>query len=179
MKVKRKLVMLLSITALLFVTTSVWGQSVKVQKVESFEESEALIIDPKQDVYIVPLIAEIEIMDNQKRGEYGPYYFDVLSNRSINDPYVLESYKSRALYLASKDANADLIVAAMLNVKNEVVGGKEQIVVRVSGYPGKYVKFRSAKSDDVEWIRKVYPAGGYTKEEGASIKGENTTIIQK
>ena len=171
---------ILLVTALLFVANA-WGQqTVKVQKSESFEESEALIIDPKQDVYIVPLVAEIEIIDNQKRGEYGPYYFDVLSNKSINDPYVLEGYKNRALYLATKDAQADLIVAAMLNVKNETdSSGKEQIVVRISGYPGKYVKFRSAKSEDLGWITTVYPASDVTRKESTSVTGENTKIITK
>lgn len=121
-----------------------------------FEESQSRIIEPKQDVFIKPLVAEIEIMDGQVRQNYGPYTFPIQSVETLTFEQ-LENFKTNALYYAARDADADIIVAATFNSATDEKG--KNIVVNVSGFPGKYVRFRTASKEDgdYEWITTVYP----------------------
>ncbi|MCL2650808.1 MAG: hypothetical protein FWD60_07265 [Candidatus Azobacteroides sp.] len=170
MKVERKLVTLLSIAdcigissrrkaqirkmlllaAICFFAGNVAGQTV-------YEESQARLIEPEQSVFIVPLIADIQLVDKGGvRQDFGPYEFDInsLSTTTFMD---IDQYKANALYRAAREADADLIVAATFNVKSDAKGKK--MIINVSGYPGKYINFRSLKFDkpeDYKWIESVY-----------------------
>lgn len=121
-----------------------------------FEQSQSRIIEPKQDVFIKPLVAEIEIMDGQERQNYGPYTFAIQSVETLTFEQ-LENFKTNALYYAARDADADIIVAATFNSSSDEKG--KHIIVNVSGFPGKYVRFRTASKEDgdYEWITTVYP----------------------
>lgn len=121
-----------------------------------FEQSQSRIIEPKQDVFIKPLVAEIEIMEGQERQNYGPYTFEIRSVETLTFEQ-LENFKTNALYYATRDADADIIVAATFNSYSDEKG--KNIVINVSGFPGKYVKFRTATAadGDYEWITTVYP----------------------
>ncbi|MDM8305445.1 hypothetical protein [Phocaeicola salanitronis] len=121
-----------------------------------FEQSQARIIEPKQDVFIKPLVAEIVIMNNQVRQDYGPYEFEIQSVETLTFE-LLENIKTRALYRAMKEANADIIVAATFNARSDEKG--KRVMIELSGFPGKYVNFRTAskQDNDYEWITTVYP----------------------
>ena len=126
-----------------------WGQT-------QFEQSQSRVIEPKQDVYIKPLVAEIEILEGQVRQDYGPYQYEIKSVETLTYDQ-LENFKARALYRAAREADADIIVAATFNARSDEKG--KYIIVEVSGFPGKYVNFRTAKKEDgyYEWITTVYP----------------------
>jgi len=171
MKIKRKLVMLLSIADCIGISSckkvkvgkmlllaAICFSAVNVVGQTTYEESQARLIEPKQDVFIVPLVAEIQLTGKQTRQDFGPYEFDInsLSTTTITD---INQYKANALYKAAREADADLIVAATFNVKSDSKGKK--MIINVSGYPGKYVNFRSLKLDkpeDYKWIESAYPA---------------------
>ncbi len=116
-----------------------------------FEQSQSRIIEPKQDVFIKPLVAEIQILNDQVRQDYGPYEYPIKSVESLTFEQ-LENIKARALYRAAKEAQADIIVAATFNARSDEKG--QHVIVELSGFPGKYVNFRTASKEDgdYEWL---------------------------
>ena len=64
----------------------------------------------------------------------------------------MENIKARALYRAAKEAQADIIVAATFNARSDEKG--QHVIVELSGFPGKYVNFRTASKEDgdYEWL---------------------------
>lgn len=153
------------IAATLLFTANVWGQTV-------YEESQARLIEPKQDVFIVPLVADVQLVDKGVRQDFGPYEFEInsLSSTTFED---ISQFKANALYRAAREADADVIVAATFNVKSDAKGKK--MIINVSGYPGKYINFRPLKFDkkeDYQWIESVYPANYLEKEKLKSEEKE-------
>lgn len=125
-----------------------------------FEQSQSRIIEPKQNVFIVPLVAEIEILENQKRQDYGSYEFAISSIETLTYQ-MLENFKANALYRAAREADADLIVAATFKVISDEKGKK--LFIDVSGFPGRYKNFRSAdlEKEEYKWIPVIYPPEGH------------------
>ena len=121
-----------------------------------FEQAQSRLIEPKQDVFIKPLVAEIEIMEGQQRQDYGPYTYPIKSVETLTFDE-LENIKARALHRATKEAKGDIIVAATFKTYSDEKG--KNVIVEISGFPGKYVNFRTAKKEDgdYEWITTVYP----------------------
>jgi hypothetical protein len=136
------------------------------QQVE-FEQSQARLIEPKQDVFIVPLVADIEIMENQVRQEYySEFPISSVGSLTFED---LDNYKARALHKAAHQSNADLIVAATFNVKADEK--KKLLIVEIAGYPGKYINFRPLNLDaDYDWIPNIYPPTNRTVENAEKTK---------
>ena len=62
-----------------------------------FDQAQARIIEPKQDVFIKPLVAEIEIMEKQQRQNYGPYEYPIKSVETLTFDE-LENIKKLALH---------------------------------------------------------------------------------
>jgi len=122
----------------------------------TFEQSQSRIIEPKQDVFIKPLVAEIEILNNQVRQDFGPYEYEISSIDNLSFEQ-LDNFKTRSLYKAARESKADIIVAATFNARSDAKGKK--VIIEVSGFPGKYVNFRTAKESDgdYKWITTVYP----------------------
>jgi hypothetical protein len=151
------------------------------QQIPAYEESQARLIEPKQDVFVVPLVADIEVLDNQTRQDYGPYRLDpkpLLSTMTFEE--IIDNLKARALYMAAREADADLIVAATFNVKPDQ---KEKVmIINVSGYPSKYINFRPLKlekAEDYEWIQVVYPATYRTQAEKQVNEAEKEKAARK
>lgn len=121
-----------------------------------FDQAQARIIEPKQDVFIKPLVAEIEIMEEQQRQNYGPYEYPIKSVETLTFDE-LENIKKLALHQATVEAKGDIIVAATFRAYSDEKG--KHVIVEISGFPGKYVNFRTARKEDgdYEWITTVYP----------------------
>lgn len=68
----------------------------------------------------------------------------------------LNNAKAAALYRATELENADVIVGTLfdsyISEKNSKV-----LVIKLSGFPGKYKNFRSITNDDVNMIKSIYP----------------------
>ena len=73
-----------------------------------FDQAQARIIEPKQDVFIKPLVAEIEIMEKQQRQNYGPYEYPIKSVETLTFDE-LENIKKLALHQATVEAKGDII----------------------------------------------------------------------
>lgn len=144
-----KALRLLSLLTILLFSANVMGQT-------QFEQSQSRIIEPKQDVFIKPLVAEIQILNEQIRQDYGPYEYAINSVENLSFEQ-LENFKTRSLYKAARESQADIIVAATFNARSDEKGKK--VIIEVSGFPGKYINFRTAKKEDgdYEWITTVYP----------------------
>jgi hypothetical protein len=170
-KMKKAKQLLLTATVCLL-AGSVSGQGI-------YEESQARVIEPKQDVFVIPLVADIQIMEDQKRQDYGPYEFEIQS-LSITTYDDITSHKNRALYKAMREAEADLIVAATFNVKSDEKGKK--LIINISGYPGKYINFRPIKLDkidDYKWIESVYFPLQHQNYIDAQVKEQEKTKATK
>jgi len=147
------------IRTMLLLTTICFLAGNTVSQTAIPQQSQSRVIEPKQDVFIVPLVADIQVMDKQERQDYGPYPTPVNATpQSATFDDIVTWLKSDALWKANREANSDLIVAATFNIKSDDKG--KNYLVTVSGYPAKFINFRSLKLDkieDYEWISVVYP----------------------
>lgn len=142
------------LTFVLAGTCSVFAQ--KKGETVAFQEASAREASPNVAVFVYPQICDLKMLSSN-REEYGPFDFDI-SGDERNIAYELANVKARALQRASHLAGADLIVEALYT---STVYDKDNKVIWVSlsGYPAKYVNFRSLGEKDLEMIRALYPGG--------------------
>ena len=156
-----------------FVLMLMCGMSVfcTMAQVRTFEESQSRILEPEQKVYIRPLVADLEVLNNQKRMSFGPYIYE-MSSKSINESDLV-NLKATSVFKAALSADADLILGATFNVFVES-SEPNTVKIEVIGFPAKYVNFRpigsEEKVDDYELIRVVYPSTGKQYEESAKTQ---------
>lgn len=130
------------------------------QRIE-YEEAQSRIIEPLQDVYIRPIVAEMQLIKTQRQ-TYGPFLFYKgidLSKMTVGD---IDNAKKNAAYNAAQIDDADLIVAPVFNVKNAEKGGG--IYVEVTGFPVKYVNWHLLGENgetDYKWLQSMYYATYY------------------
>lgn len=148
--------MLLSVLAVVF-TMGVYAQS-NVR----FQQSQTRIIEPLQDVYVRPLVVDLEIIKSERQ-VYGPFaeYLDKdVSQISMAE---LDNAKKNAVYNAAIIDDADVIVAATFDVRTPEKG--KGILITVRGYPAKYTNWRKVSANgidpetgksinDYEWLEK-------------------------
>lgn len=146
---KLLLIMLLTIAGI--------GSGYAQTKVE-VREAQARLIEPVQNVYIKPLTAELELIKG--KGENGKdkirdtwYYtmrdVDALSGNT-------ENIRKDALFKSAIKHSADVIVAAIFELKPSdpaIHKGQEGYEVTVYGYPAIYTNWKTAASEDDQWIR--------------------------
>lgn len=125
------------------------------QKVE-YQEAQTRVIEPIQDVYVRPMVADLEII-KKDRQTYGPtvYY----ANRKLIDlnDDLLKQAKILATYDAAKKENADVIVGATYYVTHHMENGKLSeygVDITVNGYPARYVNWHKMGEDisDRDWV---------------------------
>ena len=71
----------------------------------------------------------------------------------------LDGWKKVALNQAAQKYQADAIIGALINVRTE----NNRLIISVTGWPVRYVNFRSATSDDA-WIAPLYQVIGSDNE---------------
>lgn len=71
----------------------------------------------------------------------------------------LDGWKKVALNQAAQKYRADAIIGALINVRTE----NNRLVISVTGWPVRYVNFRSATSGDA-WIAPLYQVIGSDNE---------------
>lgn len=131
------------------------------QKV-NFQQSQTRIIEPLQDVYVRPLVVDLDII-KEERQVYGPFmdYIDKDISQITFD--MLEEAKKNAAYNASIIDDADVIVAATFDIRTPEKG--KGIMITVRGYPAKYTNWRKVNDNatdpktgkpinDYEWLEK-------------------------
>lgn len=131
--------------------------STYAQKVE-YRQAQTRVIEPMQDVYIRPLVADLEIIKNTRQ-KYLP------SSQFLNKKLVdltfadIEDAKILATYQAAVQEDADIIVGATYEVRNHIDDkGKPSeygIDIIVSGYPAKYTNWHKMGENpsDEKWVK--------------------------
>lgn len=130
------------------------------QRIE-YEESQSRILEPLQDVYIRPLVADMQLLKNSRQ-TYGPFLFNKgvdISKITIEN---VDNAKKNAAYNAAQIDDADLIVGAVFRVTSAEKGGG--IYVEVSGFPVKYTNWHllgENGDDDYKWLQSMTNAEYY------------------
>lgn len=127
--------------------------NIQAQKDIRYEQSQARVIEPLQDVYVRPLVVDLEIIKSQCQ-EYGPFQefeYKDMSQITIAD---VEDAKKNAIYKAALIDNADVIVGATFHITDSKKGKGVDVTLR--GYPAKYINWRKVgsdpKTDDYQWL---------------------------
>lgn len=142
-----KKILLVSLVAL--ATTTGFAQKVKKpENVSTYTESAARNIEPRSGVIVTPVIADMQII-SQNRIEYSetlPYYVtpEIVS--------FVPSFKKTVFFHATKEHNCDALAASLIDVTTTPEGF---LHITVTGYPAKYVNFRNATANDT-WMVQMH-----------------------
>ncbi|MDR0982837.1 MAG: hypothetical protein LBM07_06310 [Culturomica sp.] len=135
--------------------------TVSAQQV-TVDVSQSRVIEPKQTVFVIPLTAEI-IPLSTDRQEF-LFNFDIKEDYGLTSMGQLtldhvEELKKRALYLACKETDTDLIVGATFNVHGSDKSKDNKIQVEMRGYPASYKNWKTLNltEEGYDWVTKVYP----------------------
>ncbi len=149
-----KKILLLSVTMALSIAAS-------AQKIE-YTEAQTRAIEPMQDVFVRPMVADFEIIKEQRQ-TYGPTVFlqnlklaDMINSGRMDD--ILYQAKVLATYEAAKKENADVIVGAtyLVTQATDAKGKVSEygVSITVNGYPARYVRWHKLGEDtsDKDWV---------------------------
>lgn len=148
---------LMLIMAMLMVGVAVFAQKKNSKGAVVFEEATAREAYPNVAVFVFPQICDLKMI-SMERVDYGPFEFPLAKDLASMDDDELTNNKTRALQQACQLDGADLIIEPLYTT---TVYDKEKnvLVIKVSGYPAKYVNFRSLKPEDMKMIETLYPLG--------------------
>jgi len=127
-------------------------------------QSQSRVIEPMQDVFIRPLVADLEII-KQELTEYAPVWqCQGMKVSEITNEQLINA-KTNALYVAAAREGADIIVAATFEVishrdeKGQFVDN-DGLDIIVRGYPAKYVNWHKMgeSPEDSEWFKNLIDA---------------------
>lgn len=140
---------------LLFSVLMAFATSGFSQKVE-FRQAQTRVIEPMQDVFVRPLVADLQILKEERQTYPVSWQFQ---NKRISDITVadLQDAKILAAYQAAVQEDADVIVGATFEVRNHEEKGKSSdlgIDIIVRGYPAKYINWHKMGEDstDKDWV---------------------------
>lgn len=136
--------------------TSHAQQYVQPQGNPLWEESTAREAFPNIAVFVYPQICDIKML-SEERVQFGAYPFSIGKDGKLSDEDIRND-KSRALHNACIDAKADLIIEPLYTL-TIYDADPRKLFITVSGYPAKYINFRSLSTDDISMIRALYPGG--------------------
>lgn len=164
---------------LFVVTITAYAQ----KNVTEFHQGQARIIEPMQDVFIRPLVADLEIV-KQEITEYFPSW-ELRGMKLSEITYEhLEQAKKNAVQVAASKDGVDMIVAATFEVRNHIdkkgniVDDGVDIIVR--GYPAKYVNWHKMgdQPDDSKWFNSLVEAQ-HARSAAAAVSSSKTEAIKK
>ncbi len=148
----------------LILLTALTGFAQKKKTVEpqkTLEQAIARSVEPEIKVFIRPKIAEIEMLSTEKM-EYGPYKFALKDPENLSQ-YLIEQLKVIALFRATKEAGADILVGSLYDIYI-LDNDSKTLYIDLSGYPAKYVNFKNIEGEDVNMVNTVYPAASKSLE---------------
>lgn len=126
------------------------------QKIE-FQQAQTRVIEPIQDAYIRPMVADLKILKNERQ-KYAPrYYYQNIKLADLTEEH-LKQAKILATYDCAIQEDADVIVGATYFITNHKdADGKISeygVDIIVNGYPAKYVDWHKfgEKTTDKDWI---------------------------
>lgn len=141
---------------------SVMGFAQKVQ----FEQAQSRIMEPIQDVFVRPMVAEMKMLSTELKVYMASWQFQ---EKKITDLtwQDLRDAKANAAFHAAISDGADVIVGATYYVRNHIdAKGKATdygVDVIVRGYPAKYVNWHPLgdskySASDEKWVNQLIEA---------------------
>lgn len=160
----KKKFLLVALTLLVGANLYAQRKSTAQEEKVLFEEAISRTVEPEIRMFIQPTIADVEFL-SEERQKYGPYMFPIKSADQLTEGE-LNNAKAAALYRATELENADVIVGTLFD---SYISEKDPkvLVIKLSGFPGKYKNFRSITNDQVEMIKWVYWIHSRQAAEGA------------
>lgn len=125
----------------------------------SYTESSTRNVEPAVSAAIVPMVAGLEMLSEEK---IAPFETTVPGEVSPALIAGIESWKRFALSEAARKYGADLLVGASVTVATR----NNRLVISVEGWPARYVGFRPATEADA-WMTSFYHVAG----------GDNTALL--
>ncbi|MCM1452404.1 MAG: hypothetical protein NC102_09090 [Clostridium sp.] len=147
--------LLIAVMLMLGLCASAQKREAKAKAV--FEEATAREAYPNVAVFVFPQICDLKMISTE-RVEYGPFEFPLSKDLSSMNEAELTNDKTRALQQACQLDGADLIIEPLYTTTVYEKDNKT-LVIKLSGYPAKYVNFRSLKPEDMKMIETLYPHG--------------------
>ncbi|MBR5807143.1 MAG: hypothetical protein IKY24_00840, partial [Alistipes sp.] len=117
-----------------------------------------------------PLLAELQVLTDSSVCETINYDNFTVKSSNLKE---IENYKKMAIYTVATKYNADTMVGALANVDTTPEG---KLTITVTGYPARYVKFRTMEEKDT-WITNFDKVG--KKSEKQSIKVDGLVNVSK
>lgn len=130
-------------------------QHVYEKTYNQFQSNQARITDAQVNVYMKPLVAEVEIIKHPNlgegmRSEIVKIPTQMAINNLGNDP---QKWRSYALFQVTKLWSCDVVVAPIFNIEYDELRGDTDVSVEVKGLAGKYKNWHSATPADYDWMR--------------------------
>ena len=142
----------------------------------NYMESTAREYPIDSDVMTIPIVADLEVLPRIEEKISAP--FENVNVTSGIDQ-LMPSYKAIALAEAANKYDADLILGALVKVETTALDKGGRIVITVSGYPARYVKFRNATQQDIELIRSASTVRRSNTESVMSTPDNKSTILKE
>lgn len=132
-----------------FVFLSVSLVYAQKKETSTYRESSARNIEPRQGMIVVPLVADLQVISEDRIKPYEEVFPYVVTPAIVD---LVPAFKKTAFLNAARANNADAIVGSSVDVNTT---GEGYLKITISGYPAKYTNFRNATKDDV-WMTQLY-----------------------
>lgn len=131
---------------LILIAAAALACSCTVMRQVDYKQFAARNIEPRQDALITPLKADMELTSETRIDK--SYPFLLKKNQPLSDSFIAER-KLEALAAAAQEYKADVIIGALTSFEyKEVSGKRREFIVRVTGYPARYVNFQQVGPED-------------------------------
>ena len=162
----------------LFLLFAVCTFTANAQKVSSFHHNEGRIKEPVHNMFVKPMVADIQILPNPDAGKEREVVFvegegkkrtervkkfpikadDIfvytfhMSKDEVEIAYKgeIQNIRSYAIYRVLTEYNAHCLVADLVNIDTE--NADKGYTITVMGFLGKYVNWRLPKQEDYDWM---------------------------
>lgn len=181
--------------------------STKLEKVHDvYDQTESFRLDAAYEMLVVPMVASIDVISQEKRTFVGAARTDVPDGLQNNQYLIhkvfsqddldreLEVIKSQVIYDFCAEYNADVITLPQFKIKQlmveqqdgegnsiwvpQEVMGQYVVTVEATGFPAIYKDFRPGTADDA-WIKALLMRGKVDNEDSVLRVNETTTRHSK
>ncbi len=150
-----------SFIAVLFATATSFSRTATKNESEVdnllFEEASAREVFPTVNFFVFPQICDLQMLSTS-RVNFGPYEFVLSKDLNSMTDVELENLKTRALNKACSESGSDLLLEPFYTSTVYNYDTK-MIYIKISGFPAKYINFRTLSQSDIEMLAKLYPNG--------------------
>ena len=118
-----------------------------------FEETQARMIDVTANAYVKPMTVELKMKEEKGAPIKGVFKIRFTATDIAALGADIPNIKSKALYLACGQVDADAIVGATFNITAEGTDIRNGCLVEVTGFPADFINWHTATTADLEWIK--------------------------